>query len=113
MTKREYFTRYFADSALNEDWATGRLGAFLGGQTGEPALETVRRFLTEHPDLPLDLRRKVLQYADELERTVRIRRRWGGAGQRAVDGAHLRPLDKTRPARSELPLRRDTNTEEG
>jgi aminopeptidase N len=119
-TKREYFTRYFADSTLNEDWASGSLGAFnalehrdltlpwlwpaldslpfiqsnrrifflgswlgafLGGQTGESALETVRRFLAEHPDLPLDLRRKVLQYADELERTVRIRRRWGGAGR--------------------------------
>jgi aminopeptidase N len=115
-TKRDYFTRYFADSALNEDWATGSLeaftpieqvdltlpylrpaldslrfiqshrrifflgswlGAFLGGQTSPAALETVRAFLAAHPDLPIDLKQKVLQVGDELERTVRIRRRWG------------------------------------
>ncbi|MGH7628186.1 MAG: M1 family aminopeptidase [Gemmatimonadales bacterium] len=112
--KRDYFTRYFADSALNEDWASGSLGsfnslehkeltfpymrpaldslrfiqanrrifyletwlaAFLRGQTGDSALRTVRRFLDDHPDLPQDLRRKVLQHADDLERTVRIRDR--------------------------------------
>ncbi len=111
-TKRDYFTRWFADSSLNEQWASGSLGpfnsldqqtltlpylrpaldslpfiqahrriffleswlaAFLRGQTGQPALETVRGWLAEHPGLPLDLRRKVLQHADELERTVRIR----------------------------------------
>jgi aminopeptidase N len=115
-TKRAYFTRYFADPDLNEDWASGSLGAFnaldhqtltlpylqpaldslrwiqanrrifflggwlgafLGGQTGEDALLTVRRFLDAHRELPADLRRKVLENADELERTVRIRRRWG------------------------------------
>lgn len=115
-TKRDYFTRYFADASLNEDWASGSLGAFnaldhqelslpylrpaldslrfiqanrrifflggwlgafLGGQSGEAALETVQRFLAEHPDLPPDLRRKVLENADELERTVVVRRRWG------------------------------------
>jgi aminopeptidase N len=27
-TKAEYFRRYFADSTLNEDWASGSLGAF-------------------------------------------------------------------------------------
>jgi aminopeptidase N len=114
--KREYFTRYFADSTLNEDWASGSLGAFnaldhqdltlpwlapaldslrfiqahrrifflggwlgafLGGQSSPAALGTVRRFLAGHPDLPPDLTRKVLENADELERTVRIRRRWG------------------------------------
>ncbi|MEK7667160.1 MAG: M1 family aminopeptidase [Gemmatimonadota bacterium] len=130
-TKRQYFTRFFADSALNEDWATGSfgafnalehqqltlpylrpaldslpfiqahrrifflgswLGAFLGGQTSEAALDVVQRYLAEHgdgrtdapmhgrtgraglPPLPRDLRQKVLQNADELERTVRIRR---------------------------------------
>lgn len=115
-TKRSYFTRYFADSTLNEEWATGSLGAlnalehqelnlpylrpaldslrfiqanrrifflgswlgaFIEGQTSEAALETVRKFLAEHPTLPKDLRQKVLQTADELERTVRIRQRWG------------------------------------
>jgi aminopeptidase N len=111
-TKRQYFTRYFADSALNEDWAAGSLGAFnalehqsltlpyvrpaldslgfvqanrriffletwlaafLRGQTGDSALRVVHAYLREHPRLPLDLRRKVVQHMDELERTVRIR----------------------------------------
>jgi aminopeptidase N len=111
--KAAYFTRYFADSALNEDWAAGSLGefnalehealtfhylrpaldslpflqanrriffletwlaAFLRGQTGDSALGVVRRYLGAHPRLPQDLRRKVLQHMDELERTVRIRR---------------------------------------
>ncbi|HET7584503.1 MAG TPA: M1 family aminopeptidase [Gemmatimonadaceae bacterium] len=110
--KREYFIRYFADSTLNEDWATASLrafnalsqsaltlpyvtpaldslpwiqrnrrifflgswlGAFLGGQTSPEALARVNRFLDAHPDLPQDLRLKVLQAADELGRTVRIR----------------------------------------
>jgi aminopeptidase N len=113
-TKRSYFTRYFGDRTLNEEWAAGSLGtfnalehealtlpylrpaldslqfiqanrriffleswigAFLGGQTGDTALATVRRYLGDHPGLPEDLRRKVLQYEDELERTVEIRQR--------------------------------------
>jgi aminopeptidase N len=113
--KRAYFTRYFADSTLNEDWASGSLGAFnalehqeltlpylrpaldslpfiqanrrifflgswlgafLGGQTDTAGLATVRLFLEEHAGLAPDLRRKVLENADELERTVSIRRRW-------------------------------------
>jgi aminopeptidase N len=52
-----------------ESW----LAAFLRGQTGDSALAIVRTWLDAHPDLPLDLRRKVLQQADELARTVRIR----------------------------------------
>ncbi|MDQ8153158.1 MAG: M1 family aminopeptidase [Gemmatimonadota bacterium] len=115
-TKAEYFRRYFADSTLNEDWASGSLGAlnaiehqtltraylrpaldslpfiqanrrifflgawlgaFLGGQTESEALDVVQRFLREHPALPLDLRQKVLQNADELSRTVRIRAQFG------------------------------------
>jgi aminopeptidase N len=113
-TKKSYFARYFADSTLNEDWASGSLGsfnslqhealtlpyirpaldslpfiqqnrrifyleswlaAFLRGQTGDSALQVVRQYLAAHPDLPQDLRRKVLQHMDELERTVRIRDR--------------------------------------
>jgi aminopeptidase N len=111
-TKREYFVRWFADSALNEEWVTGSLGpfnaleherltlpwlrpaldslpyiqahrriffleswlaAFLQGQTTDSALRVVRVWLRDHPRLPADLRRKVLQHMDELERTVRIR----------------------------------------
>jgi aminopeptidase N len=110
--KREYFTRYFGDASLNEEWASGSLGAFntiehqaltfpylraaldslpfiqshrrifyletwlaafLRGQTSDSALSVVRQYLTDHPGLPPDLRRKVLQHTDELERTVRIR----------------------------------------
>jgi aminopeptidase N len=110
--KRDYFRRYFADAALNEEWATGSLGAFnavdaqvmtrpyirpaldslpwiqknrrifylgswlsafLDGQTDRDALRIVEQFLTDRRDLPRDLREKVLQAADELERTVRIR----------------------------------------
>jgi len=110
--KRTYFIRYFADSTLNEEWASGSLGpfnaleqqaltfpyigpaldslpyiqshrriffletwlaAFLRGQTGDSALDVVRSYLDAHPHLPLDLRRKVLQHMDELERTVLIR----------------------------------------
>jgi len=114
-SKAEYFRRYFADSSLNEDWASGSLGgfnaleqqdltlpflrpaldslqfiqanrrifflgswlgAFIGGHTSEAALQTIRSFLADHPRLPKDLRDKVLQSADELERTVLIRKRW-------------------------------------
>jgi aminopeptidase N len=49
------------------------LAAFLRGQTGDSALRVVRRYLDDHPRLPADLRRKVVQHTDELERTVRIR----------------------------------------
>jgi aminopeptidase N len=47
------------------------------GQVDDAALGVVRRFLAGREDLPRDLRLKVLQSADELERTVRIRRAFG------------------------------------
>ena len=114
--KADYFRRYFADSTLNEDWASGSLGAFnapehqamtrrylrpaldslpyiqahrrifflgswlgafLSGQTDAASLDIVNKFLADHPRLPLDLRQKVLQNADELARTVRIRAEFG------------------------------------
>jgi aminopeptidase N len=49
------------------------LGSFIGGQRSGEALREVDRFLDQHPRLPLDLRQKVLQSRDDLERTVRIR----------------------------------------
>jgi aminopeptidase N len=55
------------------------LGAFLGGPSDAAALDIVQQFLREHPTLPLDLRQKVLQNADELSRTVRIRAEFGRA----------------------------------
>jgi len=116
-TKRAYFTRYFADSSLNEDWVTASLeafnsveqsrltrpylipaldslrwiqanrrifflgswiSAFVEGQTSAEALLAVDRFVSEHPDLPRDLREKILQAEDELTRTVRVRGRGDG-----------------------------------
>jgi aminopeptidase N len=53
------------------DW----LAAFLGGQADPRALEAVRRFL-RRPGLDRDLRLKVLEAVDPLERTVRIRARF-------------------------------------
>jgi aminopeptidase N len=53
------------------------IGSFVEGQTSEAALTTVREFLDKRRELPLDLRLKVLQSVDELERTVRIRRTFG------------------------------------
>ncbi len=57
------------------------LGAFLGGQTGADALATVRRFLSVQRFLAPDLRRKVEENADELERTVKIRQRFPGTSE--------------------------------
>ncbi|MDF1503999.1 ERAP1-like C-terminal domain-containing protein, partial [Roseisolibacter sp. H3M3-2] len=110
--KRAYFARYFADRALNEEWVTASLGAFVspghealvrpyvtpaldslpwiqrnrrifflgswldalvGGQGSAEALAEVDAFLAARPTLPDDLRRKILQSADELRRTVAVR----------------------------------------
>ncbi|HST57161.1 MAG TPA: M1 family aminopeptidase [Longimicrobium sp.] len=49
------------------------ISAFVGGHVSAEALAEVDRFLAETPALPADIRRKVLQSRDELERTVRIR----------------------------------------
>jgi aminopeptidase N len=49
------------------------VNAFIGGQSSREALEVVDDYLGRHPELSPDLRRKVLQARDELERTVRIR----------------------------------------
>ena len=48
------------------------LNAFIGGQTGQEALDQTREFLrTNRIDRDLEL--KVLEVMDELERTARIR----------------------------------------
>ena len=54
------------------------LGAFMSGQTSPDASAIVDRSLAEHPELPADLRSKVLQSADELRRAVAIRRAYAG-----------------------------------
>ncbi|MDW8467952.1 MAG: hypothetical protein RML56_01980 [Burkholderiales bacterium] len=53
------------------------LAAFVGGQTGAAALNAVERALKD-ARLDPDLRMKLLEAADELERTVRIRARFAG-----------------------------------
>ncbi len=50
----------------------------MSGQTSPDALRVVRTFLADHPGLAPDLRAKVLQSADELERTVKIRAAFAG-----------------------------------
>jgi len=56
------------------------LASTLGGQSEREALAIVDGWLARAPGLPTDLRQKVLQARDELERTVRIRGRYGDAG---------------------------------
>jgi aminopeptidase N len=53
------------------------LAAFLAGQQSAASVATTKRFLRE-AKLDPDLRRKVLESLDGLERTVRIRQRFGG-----------------------------------
>jgi len=55
------------------------LGAFIGGQRSPQALEEIDAFLEHHPALPADLRQKILQTRDDLERTVRIRTKYAGS----------------------------------
>jgi len=54
----------------------GWLNAFLGGQHTPEALDEVKAFLRD-TKLEPDLERKVLEVMDELERTVRIRAKFG------------------------------------
>jgi aminopeptidase N len=53
------------------DW----LAAFVGGQRGAQALDVVRNALQD-PTMEPDLRRKLLEAVDDLERTVKIRARY-------------------------------------
>jgi aminopeptidase N len=80
--EHEQWTSPFLETALEQLPELGRtrkiffvnrwLAAFLGGQTSEAAVATTRRFLRERRLEP-DLRRKVLEHLDGLERTVKIR----------------------------------------
>jgi aminopeptidase N len=53
----------------------GWLNAFIGGQTSAAGQAQVREFLRA-PNLDQDLRLKILEVSDELDRTVRIRQRF-------------------------------------
>ncbi|MDQ3918858.1 MAG: M1 family aminopeptidase [Acidobacteriota bacterium] len=60
-------------------FVNGWLAAFIGGQCSERAARSVRDFLARAPALDRDLRLKVLESSDGLERCVRIRSRYAGA----------------------------------
>jgi aminopeptidase N len=82
--RQSELTRPYLDAALDSlPWIQQNrrifflgqwLGAVLGGQTDGAALQAVDAFLARRSNLPRDLRQKILQARDELERTVRLRR---------------------------------------
>jgi aminopeptidase N len=67
-------------------FVNGWLAAFVGGQCSERALKVVRDFLAAEPALDRDLRLKVLEAADGLERCVRVRARYAGEAQDTTAG---------------------------
>ncbi|HKQ50731.1 MAG TPA: hypothetical protein VJT74_00080, partial [Pyrinomonadaceae bacterium] len=79
-------TRPLLDPALRElprlkrtrkiFFVNGWLAAFIGGQCDPQALAIVQNFLEREQGLDRDLRLKVLEVADGLERCVRIRGRY-------------------------------------
>ncbi|HEX8284240.1 MAG TPA: M1 family aminopeptidase [Pyrinomonadaceae bacterium] len=69
-------------------FVNGWLAAFVGGQCDARASAVVRDFLARTPALDRDLRLKVLEAADGLERCVRIREKFD---RPAGDAARVRP----------------------
>ncbi|MGB9180088.1 MAG: hypothetical protein WCB68_12645, partial [Pyrinomonadaceae bacterium] len=59
-------------------FVNGWLAAFIGGQCQKRALDTVQNFLRREASLDRDLRLKVLEATDGLERCVRIRTKYAG-----------------------------------
>jgi len=58
-------------------FVNGWLGAFIGGQRSQEALDIVNKFLADNPNLDRDLRLKILENADTIERAVKIRGKYG------------------------------------
>ncbi len=58
-------------------FVNGWLGAFIGGQKSEAALAIVNKFLADNPNLDHDLRLKILENVDLIERAVKIRSKYG------------------------------------
>jgi aminopeptidase N len=58
-------------------FVNGWLGAFIGGQKSQEALDIVNKFLADNPNLDRDLRLKILENADVIERAVKIRAKYG------------------------------------
>lgn len=85
-TRQSNLTLPYLESALKElpklkrtrkiFFINGWLAAFIGGQKTEEALKTVQKFLDEEKTLDKDLRLKVLEAVDSLERTVKIRNKF-------------------------------------
>jgi aminopeptidase N len=79
-------TRPFLEPALKElpklkrtrkiFFVNGWLSAFVGGQCSERSQAAVRQFLESEKSLDRDLRLKVLEVADDLERCVRIKAKY-------------------------------------
>ena len=57
-------------------FVNGWLGAFIGGQKSEAALAIVNKFLADNPNLDNDLRLKILENVDLIERAVKIRAKY-------------------------------------
>ena len=54
------------------------LSAFIAGQRSEQALAVVNKFLASNPNLDNDLRLKILENVDLIERAVKIRSKFDG-----------------------------------
>jgi aminopeptidase N len=54
----------------------GWLAAFIGGQKNEKALAIINKFLVDNPNIDKDLRLKILENVDALERAVKIRAKY-------------------------------------
>lgn len=57
-------------------FVNGWLGSFISGQKSEEALNIVNKFLADNPQLDKDLRLKILENVDVIERAVKIRQRF-------------------------------------
>ncbi len=58
-------------------FVNGWLAAFIGGQKSAEALAIVSKFLVDNSNLDKDLRLKILENSDNLERAVKIRQQFG------------------------------------
>ncbi len=58
-------------------FVNGWLGSFIGGQKDAAAAAVIGKFLDQNPGLDKDLRLKILENADVIERSVRIRGKFG------------------------------------
>ena len=57
-------------------FVNGWVASFIGGQKSEEALAKVNKFLSDNPKLDADLKRKILERVDGLERAVKIRKKY-------------------------------------